>query len=151
MEVIAMVLVIVLMILGYYLMDKIDVFLAKNSSISQEYQIDKGFTLIFADPDSNEFLSEIFERLKFSWYLIDNSYIPKNLRIDTFFALSSDDSENLFMSRLIKIKTENVWIVARVNEHIYSDLYRKSGVDRIIVGNITTEKIIESLKGGIKA
>lgn len=152
MEVIVIVLLIILLIYGNYMMGEMDNFFVKNPSASQEYPLDsKRCALIFSDSKPSKLVIESLEMLEFSCYLIDSSYIPKDLAFAVFFALSSDDCENLFMSRLINIKTKNVWIVARVNENMYSELYRRSGVNRIIAGELTSEKIIKSMRECVKA
>ncbi len=147
MEIFAVASIVILMILGYFLMDRVGELFVKNTESTAELIVDKRSTLIFTDSDSEEKLCKVFENLKFSYYLIDNAVVPENLEFATFFALSSDDGENLFFIRLVKKKQQNVWIIAKVNDYVYADLYRKVGVNKVITGAITPERIIESLQG----
>lgn len=147
MEIVAVASIIVLMILGYYLMDRVDMFFVNNKESREEIIVDKRSTLIFTDSDSEEILCKIFENLKFSYYLIDNAVVPENLDFTTFFALSSDDSENLLFSRLVRRKKKNAWIIAKVNDYVYADLYRKIGVNKLIAEDLSAEIIVESLEG----
>ncbi|MGM0395869.1 MAG: NAD-binding protein [Bacillota bacterium] len=146
MEVIAMVSIIVLMISGYFIMDIIDDFFVRNSWAADEFPVDRRSALIFTDPCSEEIICELFDKLKFSYYVTEDSFIPENLDFATFFAISSDDGENLFMSRLVKRRSKDVRIVARVNDYIYVDLYHKLGIDKVITGGITPDSIAISLK-----
>lgn len=146
MEVIAMVSIIVLMISGYFLMDRIDNFFVGNSGATDEFPVDRRSALIFTDHCSEEEICELFDKLKFSYYLTEDSFIPENLDFATFFAISSDDGENLFMSRMIKRRSKDVWVVAKVNDYVYVDLYHKLGIDKVITSQITLNSIATSLK-----
>lgn len=147
MEILAVASIIILMILGYFLMDRIDMFFVNNTEPRAEIIVDRRSTLIFTDSDSEENLCKVFEDLKFSYYLIDNAVVPENLEFVTFFALSSDDSENLFISRLVRKKKKNAQIIAKVNDYVYADLYRKIGVNKVITEDITADIIVKSLEG----
>lgn len=147
MEVLAVGSIIALMILGYFLMDRIDMFFVKNTETIEKIPLDRRTILIYADYGSDEELCQMFEKMLFSYYLIDDSNIPDNIEFSTFFALSHDDAENLFLCRQVRRKNNNTWVVARVNDYVYADIYRKVGVNKVITGNITQDRIVESLKG----
>ena len=38
-------------------------------------------------------------------------------------------------------------MVARINDYVYADIYRKVGVNKVIAGDLTSERIVESLQG----
>jgi len=107
--------IVTLMIIGYFLMDRIDMLLVRNTEITHEIPIDRRSVLIFSDPESENIFCEMFEELKCSYYITDNTIIPENLEFNMFFALSSDDAENIFFSKLIRRKKNEAWIVAKVN------------------------------------
>ena len=148
MEVMAVVSIIALMILGYFLMDRIDMFFVKNNEAREEIPIDRRTILVYTDCESEEEICQVFEKMKFSYYLIDDSRIPENIEFKTFFALSEDDGENLFLSRMVRKRSKNTWVVARINDYIYADIYRKIGVNKVITGDVTRDRIVEALQGG---
>jgi hypothetical protein len=147
MEVMAVVSIIALMILGYFLMDRIDMFFVKNNEAIERRPVDRRTILIFADNESDEELCKLFESMKFSYYVTDDSKIPDKIEFSTFFALSDDDAENIFLCRQIRKKSKSTWVVARINDYVYADIYRKVGVNKVIAGDLTSERIVESLQG----
>ncbi|MCR3955227.1 MAG: NAD-binding protein [Gudongella sp.] len=147
MEVLAVGSIIALMVLGYFLMDRIGMFFVENNEIIQKKPEDRRTILIYLDNESDKELFQLFENMKFSYYLIYDSNIPEKIEFRTFFAISHDDAENLFLCRQVRKKSKNTWIVARINDYIYADIYRKIGVNKVIVGDITQDRIVESLQG----
>jgi len=49
---------------------------------------------------------------------------------------------------MVRKRSKNTWVVARINDYIYADIYRKIGVNKVITGDVTRDRIVEALQGG---
>lgn len=145
MDVIIIVSMIMVIVFGFYLMVLVDDFLDANYIKSLQEMNTSKMVLIFTDHSSKEAFESICEDPRCNCCIIDNSIFPDSEKLSVFFAISSDDSENLFMTKLAKKRNKDLRVVVKANNIIYKDLYRSIGVDRIMSGPVTEDTLTRTI------
>ncbi|MHB1154091.1 MAG: NAD-binding protein [Eubacteriales bacterium] len=119
-----------IIILGYYLMKRLDAFLAGGVLINPSSK-NISHILLFGLSSDTEIIN-VLEDMNVIYDLTDNEcFTPLNI-YKMVFACSDNDMNNLMICSSAKRSDNNIYTVAKCNNRLYETVFRRDDVDKIV-------------------
>lgn len=152
---IVVLLTIVFLIFGYYLMDRIDKFIAYNnlslnedfSNEEKESTEDEYVILIYGENDLVKGIKDYCDSKKYTYQSIsDISNIKSNYKYSCLLALSNNDADNLMVGR-VGLKLYSIpKIVGLCNREDNLKIYKEFNFNRALLQNSGIDKVFINIK-----
>ncbi len=138
------------LLLGYFLMDRLDKSLRNGTIVSKEQATRKQRVAALVMPPNSSIVNQISQWLMdkdISFIVVDDEYIPYNIDYQYSMAFSDNDLKNLLFSETARHENPEVIMIARCNNPIYHRIYTDIGVQKIFNGKVSQQDLALFLKG----
>jgi hypothetical protein len=118
-----------IIIFGFYLMKRLDAFLAGGVLLNSSKNISH---ILFFGLSSDSDIINALENINVIYDLTDNEcFAPLNI-YNIVFACSENDMNNLMICSSAKRSDSSIYTVAKCNNKLYETVFRRDEVDKIV-------------------
>lgn len=146
MELILTIIILLLMAVGYILMDRLDIFLASDNIIKASNQEDTQSILVYKGDMDVSMILETVDVNDRSLVFADDYEDYEIRSCKAIVAISDNDADNLMLCVKAKHTKAGITTIARCNNNLNLEIFKEAGVTKIVTTMIMMDSIKQLLK-----
>ena len=132
---------------GYLLMQRLDRFIERGGFAKEPDDPAEMDILLYGELEMLEEMRRALDDARIRCDLTAEPEIPDSAAYRWIAALSKDDASNLLVCLAARRKNKDIRTMAKCNDRIYEDVFRRMGVTVVLHGDPTANRILACLKG----
>jgi hypothetical protein len=135
------------MLYGYLLVRRLDRFIERGGFAEEPDDPIEKDILFYGEREALDEVCRALDGERVSYDLTAEPEIPYGAAYRWVGALSKDDASNLLVCLAARRKNKDIRTIAKCNDRIYEDVFRRTGVTVVLHGDATAHRILACLKG----
>lgn len=135
--------IISILALGYYAMGRLDSFIAAGRSVPNLTEYQDKEVLLYKGPYE---IYSLLDKNKVSYDIVDYPSLPAWTRYHVVLGLSENDLDNLLLCSDAKRTHPSLQTVARCNDEVYRDVFKREDIDAVIFDMQQVKAILNEWK-----